>query len=491
MLYSFLHRILNPVAKGLFHFKVIGKEHIPSAGGVILAANHVSVVDPFFLGLAVPRELNFMAKEELFSNRIFAWLLKKFNAFPVGRNRPGPSSLKKALSLLQEGQALLLFPEGTRGDGKNFQDPKSGVGFIAERSGSPVIPVYHEGTAKVMPRGFQWIRPYPVTVYFGEPLRFPPDSRGTKAAYQEFGALVMEKIAALKGTFSSEGLSGKKMKVRVARNAGFCFGVKRAYKLAIEATKKGRVYSLGPLIHNPQAVAQLEGKGLKVIKCPEEADQGSTLIVRSHGVSPGIIKKGEERRLSIVDATCPFVKKAQQNLVQLEKEGYQVVVVGDRDHPEVVSIVGHASSPVIVVSQVEELKNYQLKGKIGVIAQTTQSLQNLQEVTSCLLEYASELKILNTICNATTIRQEASLELAREVDIMIVVGGKNSANTRRLVQICKEVLEETYHVETAKEIIPSWLEGKKRVGVTAGASTPDWIISQVIERLEGLGIVKN
>jgi len=278
------------------------------------------------------------------------------------------------------------------------------------------------------------------------------------------------------------------MQIRIAPKAGFCFGVRRAYKLALEATqnKQGKVYSLGPLIHNPQAVAQLEREGLRVIPTPEEADPRSTLVIRSHGASPGVLQWSREREISVVDATCPFVKKAQDNLVQLEGEGYQVVVVGDRDHPEVVSIVGHARSPVIVVSHAGELLDYQLQRKIGVIAQTTQSLRNLQEVVSVLLEYASDLKILNTICNATTVRQEATLDLAREVDLMIVVGGKNSANTKRLVQICKEVLEDTIHVETAEEISPTWLVGKERIGVTAGASTPDWIVSQVIERLKEL-----
>ncbi|MBI5167271.1 MAG: 1-acyl-sn-glycerol-3-phosphate acyltransferase [candidate division NC10 bacterium] len=204
MLYTFLRYILSPIARGLFRLQVIGGEYLPPTGGVILAANHVSLVDPLFLGLTVPRKLNFMAKEELFFNRLFGWLLRKLNAFPVSRNRLSPSTVKRALDLLSQGQVLLLFPEGTRGDGKNLQEPKPGIALIADRSGSPVIPAYHQGTANVMPRGVARIRPHPVTVCFGEPLKFPRDLRvkGVRDAYREFGVLVMERIAALKASLS-------------------------------------------------------------------------------------------------------------------------------------------------------------------------------------------------------------------------------------------------------------------------------------------------
>lgn len=282
------------------------------------------------------------------------------------------------------------------------------------------------------------------------------------------------------------------MKIYVAEQAGFCFGVKRAYNLATEAAKEKEksVYTLGPLIHNPQVVEKLKHSGVEVVAEAEDAQSG-TLIVRSHGAPPHVFEKAQGLGINLIDATCPFVKKAQKRAQQLEREGYEVLVVGEKDHPEVKSIVGYLHHPAKVVGSTEELLNWKIPRKVGIIAQTTQSMNNLNKIVGMILEDAHEIKIFNTICNSTINRIESARKLAEKVDIMLVVGGKNSANTTRLAQVVKEVLPESYHIEVPEEIDTRWLDGKESVGISAGASTPDWIISAVISHLQALAGTKD
>lgn len=281
------------------------------------------------------------------------------------------------------------------------------------------------------------------------------------------------------------------MKIYVAEQAGFCFGVKRAYNLAVKAAKgkKGPVYTLGPLIHNPQVVERLKNSGVEVVEDPEDAMKG-TMIVRSHGAPPHIFEKAKSLGVNLIDATCPFVKKAQKSAQQLEGEGYEVLVVGDKEHPEVKSIVGHLGPSAIVVGSAAELAHRKIPRKVGIIAQTTQSMANFSKIVGIVLNKAHEIKIFNTICNSTINRIESARKLAEKVDLMLVVGGKNSANTTRLLQVVKEVLPESYHIEVPQEIDTRWLEGKERVGISAGASTPEWIISAVIDGLQSLSGAK-
>ncbi len=275
------------------------------------------------------------------------------------------------------------------------------------------------------------------------------------------------------------------MRITVINEAGFCFGVKRATQLAFKtaAHKTGRVFTLGSLIHNPQQVEKLEQAWVEVISCLEQVTDG-TLIVRSHGLHPKILKQAKQQGLKIVDATCPFVKKVQRDAANLRKEGYQVVIIGDMDHPEVQSIKGSSGNDLVVLGDKTEIKQLTLSKKLGIVAQTTQSLENFSQIVAQLAKQASEIKIYNTICEATAIRQKATLQLARIVDAMVVVGGRNSANTNRLVKLCRKINKPTYLVETADEIDSKWIEGKKEIGVSAGASTPEWIISQVMQQLK-------
>ncbi|MCX7989256.1 MAG: 4-hydroxy-3-methylbut-2-enyl diphosphate reductase [Aquificaceae bacterium] len=283
------------------------------------------------------------------------------------------------------------------------------------------------------------------------------------------------------------------VEIVVAEHAGFCFGVKRAINLAEEALKEGghgsKVFSLGPLIHNPQEVKRLEGKGLCLLESEDGLKANSTVIVRSHGIPPQKEAELLSRGVRLVDATCPFVKAVHEAVVKLSKEGYFVVLVGEKNHPEVIGTLGYLQAcggRGVVVETKEDLKEVLRRDRVGLVAQTTQNEQFFKEVVGEIAIWAKELKVINTICNATSERQEDVYELAPQVDVMIVVGGKNSGNTRRLYEIAKSLNPRSYHIETPEELKKDWFEGVSRVGITAGASTPDWIIREVVSNIEHL-----
>lgn len=281
-------------------------------------------------------------------------------------------------------------------------------------------------------------------------------------------------------------------RILIARSAGFCFGVKRAIAIAdetagraLEKGHEGPIQSLGPIIHNPQAVDRLEKKGVRVVGGVEEISCGKA-IIRSHGVTRSDRAALEGKGVTIVDATCPFVAKAQDHARTLSREGYAVVVVGDPNHPEVKSIVSYIDPGVPVFSSIRELAKAKGIRKAGIVAQTTQSFDNLMAFVTEAMKRFPEVRVFNTICNATTLRQEESTGLARKADAMFILGGYNSANTRRLAEICRAINPRTYHIETDAEMTPETIRGAGIVGVTAGASTPQWIIDGLVERLKGI-----
>ncbi len=278
------------------------------------------------------------------------------------------------------------------------------------------------------------------------------------------------------------------MKIILAQSAGFCFGVKRATQMAFEAAdQNSRLCSLGPIIHSPQLVEKLAEKGVEVIRNVEDIS-GGAVIIRSHGVTAGELEAIFARELEIVDATCPFVKKAQEYAALLRQEGYAVVLVGEKDHPEVQGIISYAKDgEVFVVADRRQAERLPRRRRMGVVAQTTQSLENLREVVEICLGKSKEMRVFNTICDATMVRQNEARTIARQADLMLVVGGYNSANTTRLAQICTDIQPRTHHVETAGQIDPAWFSGVSTVGVTAGASTPRWIIEEVVEKLTEIG----
>lgn len=273
------------------------------------------------------------------------------------------------------------------------------------------------------------------------------------------------------------------MEIFLADKAGFCFGVKRAINTAFEIAGKGKAYCHGPLIHNPQEVERLRQAGVQTIEDFSALNAGDTLIIRSHGVPPLALAQARDKGLTIIDLTCPFVGKAQRDAGLLRKEGYQVVVIGEKKHPEVQSILGYAGDNAVVVETAGDVAGITFQPRLGVVAQTTQSYGNFSEIVLKLLRLSKELKVFNTICHSTKERQDAARVLAGKVDVMIVAGGRNSANTTRLVSVCKQEGKPTYHIETADEILDEWLTGVKKVGVTAGASTPDWVLEGVLKKL--------
>ena len=289
-------------------------------------------------------------------------------------------------------------------------------------------------------------------------------------------------------TLRSHARRGGCPEIVVARHAGYCYGVERALRLTEEAvrTADGPVATLGPIIHNPTVVRRLEERGARMVEEVANAAEG-TLVVRTHGVPPEAVDEARRRGLHVVDATCPFVAVAQRKAAELREAGYLVVILGERDHPEVVGLQGFAGPEAVVVEGADGLRPALVRGRrVGVVVQTTQSREHLAEVVAALAPLARETLVFNTICDATEKRQTAACELAGQVDAVVVVGGRNSANTARLAQLCREIEPRTFHIETAAELRPGWVRGCRRIGVTAGASTPEDEIEATIRALERL-----
>jgi 4-hydroxy-3-methylbut-2-enyl diphosphate reductase len=276
------------------------------------------------------------------------------------------------------------------------------------------------------------------------------------------------------------------LKVLLAAKLGTCWGVKRAIDTTLATLEKEKpVYTLGELIHNPQFVKKLDSMGAIAIEDLSKAKKGSTVLIRAHGVPPEVIKEAGEAGLKVINATCPFVMRAQAFAKELAKEGYEVVIIGEKDHPEVIGIRGHAGKRAVVVESEEDASKVPPAAKLGVVIQTTQDAERAKRIVGILMDRTKDLKVHNTICRATEERQLAVRELARKVKAMVVVGGRNSGNTRRLVDISKEYGIPTFHVETARELDLKVFKGLETVGVTAGASTPDYLIKEVVEKLGG------
>jgi 4-hydroxy-3-methylbut-2-enyl diphosphate reductase len=276
------------------------------------------------------------------------------------------------------------------------------------------------------------------------------------------------------------------MKVLLSKYAGACYGVERALALVASAAKLRRpVYTLGPLIHNPQVVRELADRGINEVDDLDKIEQG-TVVIRSHGVAPQVIQTAHDKGLKIVDATCPHVKKAQKAASKLHDDGYTVLIVGETGHPEVEAINAYAGFGSLVAQEPANLPAELPSDKIGIVVQTTQSPDALDAIVLALEQRGIQPELRNTICFATRQRQESAELLAHAVDAMIVVGGRNSANTTRLYEICKQVCPNTHHIERPDELDPQWFQAVEQVGVTAGASTPENQISQVVLALEQL-----
>jgi (E)-4-hydroxy-3-methyl-but-2-enyl pyrophosphate reductase len=285
------------------------------------------------------------------------------------------------------------------------------------------------------------------------------------------------------------------MKVIVAENCGFCPGVKNAISMAEKVltrkknTSRGKagVYSLGPIIHNADVVQRLAKKGLKTVDNAGKIQSG-TVIIRSHGAAPKQVAELKEKGVEIIDATCVLVKRVQQIAKKLEKDGYKVVVVGDENHPEVQAVVGSAKD-VVVLADESDLHKLPSSGKLGIVCQTTQSQERFSEMLGAIGRHGfRELKVINTLCREAIKRQESAVQLCKQVDIMFVLGGLESANTCRLAELCKKYNNRTFHLQNWSEFDRNVCFGKNQIlpkiaGVTAGASTPEWVIEEFVENL--------
>jgi 4-hydroxy-3-methylbut-2-enyl diphosphate reductase len=277
------------------------------------------------------------------------------------------------------------------------------------------------------------------------------------------------------------------MHVKIGKTAGFCWGVRRTVDKVMEVAdqRRGPVVTLGPIIHNPQAVARFREKGVGTVNAVSEVGDGTTVVVRTHGAVREEIESAEARGLELVDGTCPYVKYPQAVAQRLSREGYHVVIVGDANHAEIKGVASYADGACTVVKPGGPIPELEAK-KVAVIAQTTCIGADFERVVGALAARHKEVRAVNTICNDTEERQADARALAREVDAVVVVGGKNSANTRHLAEICRAIQPRTWHVETEDELRAEWFTGCRTVGLSAGASTPDWVVEGVAGWLKSL-----
>ena len=268
------------------------------------------------------------------------------------------------------------------------------------------------------------------------------------------------------------------MKVTVSKNSGYCSGVKRAIQMldnsVLNYIEGNPVFTMGEIIHNPKVIEYYKNKGVLAIDDIEKLNRNDNLVIRSHGVSPQIIEKLNIKGINIINATCPFVLKVQKLAGSLSRKGYFLILIGNENHPEVKGIEGNIPNQNYkIINSVEEAEKINSQKKIAVISQTTQTIENFILISKKIIEkIKSEVLILNTTCKATELRQKEADLLSKKVDIMIVIGGKNSANTNHIADISRNILADTYHIENAEELKIEWFKGKKSAGICSGASTP-------------------
>ena len=279
--------------------------------------------------------------------------------------------------------------------------------------------------------------------------------------------------------------AGVNMDVTVAKTAGFCFGVKRAVEKVYEQIEKGKtpIYTFGPIIHNEEVIRDLEERGVKVLETAEELRQltDGVVVIRSHGVGKDIYDILEKNGIEIIDATCPFVKKIHRIVSEQNENGRRVIIVGNGKHPEVEGIKGWGNDDTLVIETAEEFEKLQISDgeKLCIVAQTTFNYNKFQDLVEKISKTRYDILVLNTICNATQERQVEARQIASQVDVMIVIGGRNSSNTQKLYEICRRECKETYYIQTLKDFKPEKAGSVRSVGITAGASTPNQIIEEV------------
>ena len=279
------------------------------------------------------------------------------------------------------------------------------------------------------------------------------------------------------------------MKIFLARDAGYCFGVRDAVNLAYDtAEAHGEVYMLGTIVHNERVIENLSNAGAKVVETLDDVPEDKPILFRAHGTAPELWKKTGKKKLNLVDATCPLVTEIHDEIKKLEEEGRRTIIIGDHGHDEVVAIAAQVSEPIIIAN-VDEANTLRKMKKAGVVSQSTQMIENVQEIMNVLMEKVFDLRFVNTICFPTRRNHEQIKELAVQCDVMIVIGSFTSANSKRLTQLALERNKRSYQVTTTEELDMSWFNDCETVGISAGASTPDEIINDVVKHIKIIGRV--
>ena len=275
--------------------------------------------------------------------------------------------------------------------------------------------------------------------------------------------------------------------ILIAKSAGFCPGVKRAIECVLELEKQGHrpIYTVGPLIHNKQVTDNLEAKGIKAIENLSEAtDKNGVLVIRAHGITPAFQKEIMSLGMKVVDATCPLVKKVHNVIEEYAKQGYDTIIVGDSKHAEVIGLMGYTQNKGIVVGNIEEAQNLPQFEKVNVVSQTTQKEETFLQIAEIIRQKAKICNISNTICHPTKQRQTETTKCAKNADLVVVVGGHHSANTARLAKLCSDLCKNVIHVETSAEIDPKTIISSKKIFITAGASTPIWLVEEIADYIK-------
>ncbi len=276
------------------------------------------------------------------------------------------------------------------------------------------------------------------------------------------------------------------MEIQLASSYGFCFGVKRAIEIAEE--HRGSV-TYGPLIHNKDEIDRLKyGFNIDIARNMKDIHTDDAVVIRTHGIPKNELAFLKKQDHKIIDATCPYVTTPQNIVENMSQDGYSIIIFGDADHPEIKGVVSYAAEPddAFIVLDSEELETLPLKGKVAVVSQTTKKPEDFAKIVTALMATRKEIRVFNTICNATFENQDAASELAKNADVMIVIGGKHSSNTKQLHSICERDCSDSYLIENERELEPSWFEGKTLCGISAGASTPDWIVQNVIDKIQSM-----
>ena len=276
------------------------------------------------------------------------------------------------------------------------------------------------------------------------------------------------------------------MKIQLASSYGFCFGVKRAIEIA--ENHKGSV-TYGPLIHNKDEIDRLKnGFDIDTARDIKDIQTNDAVVIRTHGIPKDELAELNKQEHKIIDATCPYVTTPQNIVQKMSEKGYSIVIFGDKGHPEIKGVVSYAKDleDAFIVLEPKELEKLPLKGKVAVVSQTTKKPEDFAKIVTALMSTRKEIRVFNTICNATFENQDAASDLAKEADVMVVIGGKHSSNTKQLHGICERDCKESYLIENEKELDASWFKGKKLCGISAGASTPDWIVQNVVNKIQDM-----